>query len=452
MKTLARLTLAAALLAPLAAVPAAPAAPAERAAYGSAELDRLLAPIALYPDTVLSQVLVASTYPLEVVAAARWSREHRGLRGQAAVDAAAGMDWDASVRALVAFPELLARMDADLDWTQDLGDAFLGQQAEVMDRVQFLRERAYQSGHLDALEHERVVREREVIYIEPAVSEVVYLPFYDPWVVYGTWWWPAYPPYRWAWWDGHPAAYYAYDGGFYWGVGFRVAPSFYYCHFNWPARQVVVINQYDARYPVYSSREAEHYRGASPWQHDPGHRRGVGYRDARLNQEYHHGYIGHDRGEARGPWTGGAGDSGWRGASWRGGGHANVPAAHEGQGRDRAAVRAGAVAGQRQGGAQVEGGRHWTDPVAPVARGRWPASGDARVRAGDAHARGRGLSAGAARERANPGRERSAAVRENPSFSASASAARPAQVSPHQAEAPGAQRRGQREARGRPER
>jgi hypothetical protein len=288
---------------PLAAAPLAAnaaAAGVSEARYTDAEIDRLLAPIALYPDSVLSHVLVASTYPLEVVQAARWSREHPDVRGEDAVDAVDGMDWDASVKALVAFPDLLVRMDSDLDWTQDLGDAFLAQEGDVMDRVQVLRRHAYDSGNLSSLEHARVIREREVIYIEPAVTEVVYLPYYDPWVVYGAWWWPAYPPYRWSYWAGRPASYYAHYGTFYWGIGFHLAPRFYFCHFNWPSRRVVVINHYDVHnhYVVHNSREAERYSGASAWRHNPEHRRGVAYRSPHMNQEYRRGHGSQDRRQA----------------------------------------------------------------------------------------------------------------------------------------------------------
>ncbi len=257
--------------------------------FSDGELDRLLAPVALYPDGVLSHVLAAATYPLEVVEAARWSREHRDLRGEEAMDAVDEMDWDASVKALVAFPELLARMDSDLQWTQDLGDAFLSEEGNVMDRVQYLRDKADASGHLKQVEHVRVVREREYIYIEPEVAEVLYVPYYDPLVVYGAWWWPAYPPYRWVWWAGHPVSYYSYYGPFYWGIGFHVTPSFYFCAFNWPRREVVVVNHYNAN--NYYGHSPERYEGSSRWQHAPEHRHGVAYREPAQNAQWHRGYA-----------------------------------------------------------------------------------------------------------------------------------------------------------------
>lgn len=247
-------------------VGAAPAA-AEDRPYETAELDRLLAPIALYPDSVLSHVLIAATYPLEVVQAARWSRAHPDLAGEDAVAAVEERDWDPSVKALVAFPEVLARMDENLEWTEDLGAAFLAQEADVMDRVQHLRARAYDAGHLDSLEHVHVIREREYIYIEPAVRHVVHVPYYDPWFVYGSWWWPHYPPYCWRTWHGHAVSY--YGSGFYWGVGFRVAPTFYFTTFYWPQRYVVVVHDHRATRPLYSGRHVvRHQAEVRRWRHD----------------------------------------------------------------------------------------------------------------------------------------------------------------------------------------
>lgn len=245
--------------------PMAPAAADDR--YGAAELDRLLAPIALYPDSVLSHVLIAATYPLEVVQAARWSRAHPDLSGESAVDAVEEKDWDPSVKALVAFPEILARMDEDLDWTEQLGDAFLAQEGDVMDRVQVLRARAYEAGRLDSLEHVRVIREREYIYIEPAVRHVIFVPYYDPWYVYGNWWWPDYPPYCWRTWGGRAVSY--YRPGFHWGVGFRLAPAFYFTSFHWPARYVVVTHDHRGSRPIYSGREVPRQeREVRRWRHD----------------------------------------------------------------------------------------------------------------------------------------------------------------------------------------
>ncbi len=256
--------------------------------FSQAQLDQMLAPVALYPDTVLSHVLIAATYPLEVVQAARWSRNHPELRGELAVDAVVGRDWDPSVMALVAFPDLLARMDADLDWTQMLGDAFLVQEEQVLDSIQRLRAQAHQSGHLGSNEHVQVVREREVIYIEPARRQVIYLPYYDPWVVYGSWRWSSYPPVYWR----HPPRHRA-SVAFYWGPAYHVAPTFFFSSFHWSRRQLVVVHHHHHYYRphhyrrpaatvvhqhFYSGRDLARHNSARRWTHEPTHRRGVAYR------------------------------------------------------------------------------------------------------------------------------------------------------------------------------
>src|SRR5262249_9534850 len=153
-----------------------------------------LAPIALYPDSLLSQILMAATYPAEVAEAARWSRSHPGLDGDRAVQEVEYIDWDPSVKSLVAFPQILDMMDEKLDWTQRVGDAFLAQEADVMDTVQDLRDRAYEAGNLRSNEYVRVVSQERVIVLETVNPRVVYVPYYDPLVVYGSWWWPAHPP------------------------------------------------------------------------------------------------------------------------------------------------------------------------------------------------------------------------------------------------------------------
>jgi hypothetical protein len=186
----------AALFALLLSLPAPAAEP-----YSQAELEQMLAPVALYPDALLSQVLMASTYPLDVVEAARWSRAHAGLQGDEAVAQVAAEDWDPSVKSLVAFPTLLQRMDEQLERTRRLGDAFLEQEAQVMQAVQRLRQRAQAAGQLPPDERLRVVADGDTIVIEQADPRVVYVPYYDPWVVYGGWGWPAYPPYAWSPWS-----------------------------------------------------------------------------------------------------------------------------------------------------------------------------------------------------------------------------------------------------------
>src|SRR2546425_3302866 len=217
-------------------------APAPRhAAATQQELDQMLAPIALYPDSLLSQIFMASTYPLEVVEAARWSRANPGLKGEEAVNAVEQRDWDASVKSLTAFPQVLAMMDQQLEWTARLGDVFIAQEPQVMETVQSLRQKAYAAGNLRSNEQAYVVQQGEALAIEPATPQVVYVPYYDPRVAYGSWWWPAYPPVYWAPWPG----YYPYPGypvGFAWGVGITVGAGFFFSSCDWRARHVTVVN------------------------------------------------------------------------------------------------------------------------------------------------------------------------------------------------------------------
>jgi hypothetical protein len=174
-----------------------PAAAADTATEFNAEqLDALLAPIALYPDALLAQVLMAATYPLEVVAASRWLEDpaNKNLTGDALAQALVNQSWDPSVKSLVPFPRVLAMLNSKLDWTQQLGYAFATQQADVMNSMQRLRQQAQAAGYLKTTEQQRVVVENTTIVIEPASPQTVYVPVYSPTVVYGVWPYPAYPP------------------------------------------------------------------------------------------------------------------------------------------------------------------------------------------------------------------------------------------------------------------
>jgi hypothetical protein len=211
--------------------------------WSRAELDQLLAPVALYPDALLAQVLVAAAYPDEVVTAARWSRMHPELAGEDAVRAADTFDWDPSVKSLLAFPGLIQRMDEQIDWTRELGDAFLAQEQDVMDAVQGLRRRARVAGALASDGHVHVAEDGPRIYIAFASPAVVYLPYYDPRVVYGPWWWPAHPPVVWAAWPGYRFVPHApgVHVGFWWSSGVRLSVGFFYSDIDWPRREVRVV-------------------------------------------------------------------------------------------------------------------------------------------------------------------------------------------------------------------
>jgi hypothetical protein len=187
---------------PAVAQPAGAASqPADAApAFTPEQIEQVAAPIALYPDPLLAQVLMASTYPLEIVQAARFVKDRKDLKGEPLHAALRDQNWDDSVKSLVAFPEVLALMDGKLDWTQKLGDAFLGQQKELLDAVQRLRARAQAQGTLKSTKEQTVSSEpaagqEQAIVIEPADPQVIYVPSYNPTVVYGAWPYPAYPPY-----------------------------------------------------------------------------------------------------------------------------------------------------------------------------------------------------------------------------------------------------------------
>jgi Protein of unknown function (DUF3300) len=211
----------------------------------AAQLDQLVAPIALYPDTLLAQVLMASTYPLEIVQAARWLEANKNLKGDALQAAAAKQDWDDSVKALVTTPTVIVMMNEQLDWTQSLGDAVLAQQADVMDAIQRLRAKAEDNGKLATTEQQKVTTTqqagKQVIVIEPASPDVVYVPYYEPAVVYGAWAYPSYPPYYFP-----PAPGWVAGGalvsGIAWGAGFAIGNAIWndYEPFNWGRNDIRV--------------------------------------------------------------------------------------------------------------------------------------------------------------------------------------------------------------------
>ena len=250
-----------------------------RPTFTQQELDQMLAPIALYPDSLLSQILMASTYPLEVIEAARWSKANPNLKGDQAVQAVAENTWDPSVKSLVAFPHILMMMDEKLNWMERLGDVFLAQQQEVMDTVQSLRQKASDAGNLKSNDQIRVDQQGQSIVVEPANPQVVYVPYYNPMVIYGPWWWPAYPPVYWAPWPGY---FYGpqFGVGFAWGIGIGIGPGFFFGGFNWPYRHISVVNVNNFYYHTVNIN-----RG-TVWAHDPVHRRGVPYRDIALRQQF----------------------------------------------------------------------------------------------------------------------------------------------------------------------
>ena len=172
--------------------------------FNQAELDALLAPIALYPDPLLNQVLDASLYPDAVAQAAAWSRANPQLQGDAAMRTVATTRWQPSVKALVAYPEVLARMGESPQWVADLGQAYETHGPYIQTTVQQLRARAQASGYLQSDQYQQVYTQGSEIVVQPAYPNVVYVPYYNPYVVYGSWWWPAYRPVYWRPWAARP--------------------------------------------------------------------------------------------------------------------------------------------------------------------------------------------------------------------------------------------------------
>ena len=256
------------------------------------QLDSLVAPIALYPDTLLSQVLVASTYPLEVVQANQWLESHHDLKGQDLTDAAQAQGWDPSVQALVVFPDVLKRLSDDVTWTTRVGNAFLAQQSDVMDSVQRLRGKAEQAGKLTSTDQQKVVDKTEegqkVVAIEPANPQVVYVPVYDPvWIwgpapfyaPYPVWWYPPAPVFgAWCVWGGPIWLNTFYVGCCGWG-GWGWSP-------HWHRHEVIVNNFFINRYNFEHGGDRFHGTGTTVWSHEPYHRVGVAYQNHDLSHRF----------------------------------------------------------------------------------------------------------------------------------------------------------------------
>ena len=244
------------------------------------ELDQMLAPIALYPDSLIAQILMASTYPLEIVQAERWVEQNKTLTGDGLADALKEKSWDPSIKSLCHFPDVLFSMSDKLDQTSKLGDAFLSQNDDVMATIQKLRRKAETQGNLKTTKEQKVIHEEDVIRIEPAVRHVVYVPVYDPLYVYGPWWHSAYPPYYW---------YYPHSaiitGGFItFGPRFFIGfDLFSWSWFDWHRHYIYVDVHKARRFHRFRQR---HDSSRYFWRHNPVHRRGVAYRNKRTRERF----------------------------------------------------------------------------------------------------------------------------------------------------------------------
>lgn len=319
--------------------------------FSTEQLEQIVAPIALYPDNLLTQVLMASTYPLEIVEADRWLQKNKQLSGAALDAALKDQTWDASVKGLVHVPDVLTRMSENLDWTQDLGDAFLGQKSELMDTVQRMRARAHDAGNLKTTEQQVVTQQPDkIIVVESPDPEVVYVPTYAPTVVYGGWSYPSYyyppmylPP---------PAGY----GLLAFGVGVAVGGAIWGdCNWGWGNTDIDIdvdryneFNRNTNRNPERTQVNPNRGGNRAGWQHDPSHRRGVNYQNPNVARQYGAGgnatRVSRDQARGYAQERGMPGDGGTR---------ARAPGADS---RERAGSRSGAAAG-------------------PADRGRNPATG-----------------------------------------------------------------------------
>jgi Protein of unknown function (DUF3300) len=334
--------------------------PAERKPFSPEELDQMLAPIALYDDALLSQVLMAASYPLEIVEAARWSQANPTLKGDAAVSAVADKTWDVSVKSLVAFPSVLKQLNEHLDWTQKLGDAMIGQQADVATSIQRLRAKAAAAGTLKTGKEQTVSTQTQgsetIIAIQPTDPQVVYVPTYDPNTAYGQWPYPSYPP-----------TYYPTGGalmsGLMWGVGIAAAGALF-SSWRWGYGGSGSYVNVNANRAVNIDRtyNRANVGAGGRWQHDAGHRKGVAYRDPATRQQYGQHRPGADqRQQFRGQMDQAARPGGPGGAGRPGGvggpGGAGRPGGVGGAGGPGGAGRPGGVGGAGgPGGAGRPGG------------------------------------------------------------------------------------------------
>jgi len=246
----------------------------------------MLAPIALYPDSLLAQIFMASTYTLEVVQADRWAKQNKDLKGDALTAALEKQPWDPSVKSLVNFPQVLAMMSEKLDWTQKLGDAFLAQQKEVMATVQTLRKKAVEAGNLKTTSEQQVIVEKETIIVQSASPQVVYVPTYNPTVVYGAWPYPAYPPAPY-----YPPGYVAGTALLSFGVGMAVGAAWGYawggCNWHGGDVDVDINRNTNINNNINRGNYAKQYQGGQGnWQHNPEHRKGAPYRDQATGQKF----------------------------------------------------------------------------------------------------------------------------------------------------------------------
>ena len=259
--------------------------------FSEAELAQMLAPIALYPDSLLTHVLIASTYPIEIVEAHRWLIKNDELNVEQATESVKNFAWDASVKALVPFKRILSRLSEDLTWTQQLGDAFLQDESRLLESIQVLRKQAEIAGNLEKMDNMDVSYEDSNIVIEPIEKEIVYVPYYDTRMVYGTWHSVSYPP---VYWRPHHSVYVSRYNPFYFHSGVHISFNYFFSAFHWHNRHVVVVNSHHAKHRYYEQRPRRLIVNggyAKRWAHKPEHRKGVAYRTKHTSSKYHNKQV-----------------------------------------------------------------------------------------------------------------------------------------------------------------
>ena len=269
----------------------APAAePTGNELFDTEKLEQLVAPIALYPDALLMQIMMAATYPLEIVEADRWIRDQPDLAGDALDEALLEKDWDPSVKSLTTLPSVLKQMSENLDWTQDLGDAFLAQQNDLLDTAQRMRGLAYDEGNLETTEQQTVTQQEDkIIVIESTSTEVIYVPTYSPTVVYGPGW--GYPYWFYPRWYYPPRPGYGFVA---FGAGVAVGAAIWGgCRWGWGRNNVNINinrhNEFNRRTNINAGRDKINNRGnggRADWKHNSNHRKGVNYPNANVAKKH----------------------------------------------------------------------------------------------------------------------------------------------------------------------
>lgn len=259
----------------------------EQQIFSDAELAQMLAPIALYPDSLLTHILIASTYPIEIVEAHRWAKKNEKLNTEQKKKLLEDFDWDASVKALIPFDHVLTRLSEELSWTQSLGDAFLQDESRLLLSIQTLRKKAKLAGSLNKMDNMDIGYEEQNISITSRKKEVVYVPYYDTRIVYGSWLWSAYPPVFW-----HPNHNLSinYYHPFSWHNGVHITFNYFFSAFHWSKRHVVVVNPRRAHHRYYHQHPRRLIADggyAKRWSHRPSHRKGVAYRTKRTSDKYY---------------------------------------------------------------------------------------------------------------------------------------------------------------------